>query len=123
MDIVPEKVEKINAFKSPIQDDEIERFLSEELIFIVSRTLAVSIMFSQLAGRARRRPSGVFPCRAAAGRGVRLSSGHGSAGPPGSVFGLIRTGWRALPIRFPGPARLRHERLLAAPPEIGRAHV
>ena len=29
MDIVPEKVEKINAFKSLIQDDEIERFLSE----------------------------------------------------------------------------------------------
>lgn len=29
MDIVPEKVEKINAFKSPIQDDEIERFLGE----------------------------------------------------------------------------------------------
>lgn len=28
-DIVPEKVEMINAFKSPIQDDEIERFLSE----------------------------------------------------------------------------------------------
>ncbi len=29
LDIIPEKVEKINAFKSPIQDDEIERFLSE----------------------------------------------------------------------------------------------
>ena len=29
LDIVPERVEKINAFKSPIQDDEIERFLSE----------------------------------------------------------------------------------------------
>lgn len=29
LDIVPEKVEMINAFKSPIQDDEIERFLSE----------------------------------------------------------------------------------------------
>ena len=29
LDIVPEKVEKINAFKSPIQDDEIERFLRE----------------------------------------------------------------------------------------------
>ena len=29
LDIVPEKVEKINAFRSPIQDDEIERFLSE----------------------------------------------------------------------------------------------
>ena len=29
LDIVPEKVEKINAFQSPIQDDEIERFLSE----------------------------------------------------------------------------------------------
>lgn len=30
LDIVPEKVEKINAFMSPIQDDEIERFLAEE---------------------------------------------------------------------------------------------
>lgn len=29
LDIVPEKVEKINQFKSPIQDDEIERFLAE----------------------------------------------------------------------------------------------
>ena len=29
LDIIPEKVEKINAFKSLIQDDEIERFLSE----------------------------------------------------------------------------------------------
>ena len=29
LDIVPEKVEKINAFTSPIQDDEIERFLTE----------------------------------------------------------------------------------------------
>ena len=29
LDIVPEKVEKINRFKSPIQDDEIERFLAE----------------------------------------------------------------------------------------------
>ena len=29
LDIVPTKVEKINAFQSPIQDDEIERFLSE----------------------------------------------------------------------------------------------
>ena len=29
LDIVPEKVEMVNAFKSPIQDDEIERFLSE----------------------------------------------------------------------------------------------
>ena len=29
LDIVAEKVEKINAFQSPIQDDEIERFLAE----------------------------------------------------------------------------------------------
>lgn len=29
LDIVPSKVESINAFKSPIQDDEIERFLAE----------------------------------------------------------------------------------------------
>ena len=29
LDIVPEKVEKINAFVSPIQDDQIERFLAE----------------------------------------------------------------------------------------------
>ena len=29
LDIVPEKVEKINDFESPIQDDEIERFLAE----------------------------------------------------------------------------------------------
>lgn len=29
LDIVPEKVDMINAFKSPIQDDEIERFLVE----------------------------------------------------------------------------------------------
>ena len=29
LDIIPEKVEKVNAFQSPIQDDEIERFLSE----------------------------------------------------------------------------------------------
>mgnify|MGYP000169935845 CR=1 FL=1 len=29
LDIVPEKVDMINAFKSPIQDDEIERFLAE----------------------------------------------------------------------------------------------
>lgn len=29
LDIIPAKVEKINAFQSPIQDDEIERFLSE----------------------------------------------------------------------------------------------
>ena len=29
LDIIPEKVEKINAFESPIQDDEIERFLAE----------------------------------------------------------------------------------------------
>lgn len=29
LDIVPEKVEKINAFTSPIQDDEIERFFAE----------------------------------------------------------------------------------------------
>ena len=29
LDIVPEKVEKINRFVSPIQDDEIERFLAE----------------------------------------------------------------------------------------------
>ena len=29
LDIIPEKVEKINAFQSPIRDDEIERFLSE----------------------------------------------------------------------------------------------
>lgn len=29
LDIVPEKVDTINAFKSPIQDDEIERFLAE----------------------------------------------------------------------------------------------
>lgn len=29
LDIVPAKVESINAYKSPIQDDEIERFLSE----------------------------------------------------------------------------------------------
>lgn len=35
--------------------------------------------------------------RTAAKRGVRLSSGHGSAGPSGSDFGLIRTAnvrWR-----------------------------
>ena len=29
LDIVPEKVEKINNYASPIQDDEIERFLAE----------------------------------------------------------------------------------------------
>ena len=29
LDIVPEKVEKINNYESPIQDDEIERFLAE----------------------------------------------------------------------------------------------
>jgi UDPglucose 6-dehydrogenase len=29
LDIVPEKVEKLNRFESPIQDDEIERFLAE----------------------------------------------------------------------------------------------
>lgn len=29
LDIVPEKVEKINNFVSPIQDEEIERFLAE----------------------------------------------------------------------------------------------
>ena len=29
LDIVPEKVEKLNSFVSPIQDDEIERFLAE----------------------------------------------------------------------------------------------
>ena len=29
LDIVPEKVEKINNYQSPIQDDEIERFLVE----------------------------------------------------------------------------------------------
>lgn len=29
LDIVPEKVEKINNYQSPIQDDEIERFLAE----------------------------------------------------------------------------------------------
>ena len=29
LDIVPEKVEKINSYQSPIQDDEIERFLAE----------------------------------------------------------------------------------------------
>ena len=29
LDIVSEKVEKINSFESPIQDDEIERFLAE----------------------------------------------------------------------------------------------
>ena len=29
LDIVPEKIDMINAFKSPIQDDEIERFLAE----------------------------------------------------------------------------------------------
>lgn len=29
LDIVPEKVEKINSYVSPIQDDEIERFLAE----------------------------------------------------------------------------------------------
>lgn len=29
LDIVPEKVEKLNRFQSPIKDDEIERFLSE----------------------------------------------------------------------------------------------
>ena len=29
LDIVPEKVDKINRFESPIQDDEIERFLAE----------------------------------------------------------------------------------------------
>lgn len=29
LDIVPEKVEKINDYVSPIQDDEIERFLAE----------------------------------------------------------------------------------------------
>ena len=29
LDIVPEKLEKINSFISPIQDDEIERFLAE----------------------------------------------------------------------------------------------
>lgn len=29
LDIVPEKVEKINDYQSPIQDDEIERFLAE----------------------------------------------------------------------------------------------
>ena len=29
LDIVSEKVEKINAFQSPIQDDEIELFLAE----------------------------------------------------------------------------------------------
>ena len=29
LDIVPEKVEKINSYESPIQDDEIERFLAE----------------------------------------------------------------------------------------------
>lgn len=29
LDIVPEKVEKINNYVSPIQDDEIERFLAE----------------------------------------------------------------------------------------------
>lgn len=38
----------------------------------------------------------------AAKRDVRLSSGYGSAGPPGSGFELIRTGWRALSVRFPG---------------------
>ena len=30
VDIIPEKVEKINNRKSPIQDDEIERFLAED---------------------------------------------------------------------------------------------
>ena len=54
----------------------------------------------------------------AAKRDVRLSPGHGSAGPPGSGFGLIRAGWRALPIRFPGRP-LRHERPLAAPAACG----
>ena len=49
----------------------------------------------------------------AGNRGVRLGFGHGSAGPRGSDFGLIRTGWRASRIRFSGP-RLRHQRLLAA---------
>ena len=48
-------------------------------------------------------------------RGVRLSFGHGSAGPPGSVFGLIRTGWRAPPIRFAGRP-LRHQRAPPPPP-------
>lgn len=38
-------------------------FLRIKLIFIVSRTLAAYRTFSQLAGRARRRPSCVFPGR------------------------------------------------------------
>ena len=29
LDIVPEKVEKLQRYESPIQDDEIERFLGE----------------------------------------------------------------------------------------------
>ena len=29
LDIVPEKVEKLRRYESPIQDDEIERFLGE----------------------------------------------------------------------------------------------
>ena len=50
--------------------------------------------------RARPAFSQVDMARIAVKRGVRLSSGHGSAGPSGSGFGLIRTGWRAPSIRF-----------------------
>ena len=40
-----------------------------KLIFIVSRTLAASMTFSQLAGRALERPSCVFPGRYGSDRG------------------------------------------------------
>ena len=38
LDIVPEKVEKINNYVSPIQDDEIERFLAEAKSGALRRT-------------------------------------------------------------------------------------
>ena len=38
VDILPWKVEKINQKKSPIQDDEIERFLAEKPLDLVATT-------------------------------------------------------------------------------------
>ena len=70
------------------------------LIFIVSRTLAVSIMFSQLAGRARRRPSGVFPGRP----GPRCGRRGRPAGFGAWLRRPARVGFRTHPDGLEGPA-------------------
>ena len=75
-------------------------FLRIKLIFIVSRTLAAYRTFSQLAGRARRRPSGVFP----GGSGPRCGGSGRPAGFGAWLRRPARVGFRTHPDGLEGLA-------------------